>query len=227
MMVRMNLPSQAPLVFGLGVLLGAGCGAGDRLGVCCAGDSLIRPTPVYLREIAAAAGERLEIVEWAQGGLTADTYRSFFEERMAAGAANRCDAVLLQLGTNDAVPILEGRETAEEFRRRLAGIVAGFRAFPGIRRPHPEILVATVPRFCESPESAAKNGIVESVLNPAIRDVAAAAGAAVVDNHAVLLNRPSWYDPDCVHPNGDGERALAESWWRAVKTHLEKRHVDQ
>ncbi|MBM3312764.1 MAG: hypothetical protein FJY80_14800 [Candidatus Aminicenantes bacterium] len=206
------------LVLGLGFWLGAVERGEEPLTVCCAGDSLIRPTPVHLKAIAAAAGESLRVLEWAQGGLNADTYRGFFRRCQAEGRESRCHAVLLQLGTNDAVPVLEGRETADEFRRRFGEVVAGFGAFPGIGRPRPALMVATIPRFCESPDSAAKNEVVESVLNPIVRDAAAAAGAAVVDNHAVLKNKPDLYDPDCVHPSAAGERSLAENWWRALKS---------
>jgi lysophospholipase L1-like esterase len=190
--------------------------------ICCAGDSLMRPIPVHLRAIAAASGESVDIREWAQGGLNADTYRGFFRENLSSWTGTRSEAVLLQLGTNDAGPILEGRETAEEFRARLGEILKGFKAFEGVRRPRPALLVATVPRFCENPESAAKNRIVETVINPIIREVAAAEGATVVDNHAVLLGQPALYDPDCVHPNSAGERALAQNWWRALKALGEK-----
>jgi lysophospholipase L1-like esterase len=214
------MPRLAPLALalGLGSWLGVLGRGGEPLTVCCAGDSLIRPTPVHLKAIAAAAGESLRVLEWAQGGLNADTYRGFFRRLRAEGRESRCQAVFLQLGTNDAVPVLEGRETADEFKRRFGEVVAGFQAFPGIGRPSPALFVATIPRFCEGPASEAKNGVVETVLNPIVREAAAAAGATVVDNHAVLKDRPDLYDPDCVHPNAAGERALAESWWRALKS---------
>jgi len=218
MMRAMDSRLPVSLVLGLVIWSGAVGGGTAPLTVCCAGDSLMRPIPVHLRALAAAAGENLVVLEWAQGGLNADTYRGFFRRCAAEGRESRCHAVLLQLGTNDAIPVLEGRETAGEFRSRLGEILGGFLTFPGIGRPRPALLVATIPRFCESPESAAKNEIVESVLNPIVRRAAAAAGAAVVDNHAVLRNGPGLYDPDCVHPSGEGERALAANWWRALES---------
>ncbi|MBM3293334.1 MAG: SGNH/GDSL hydrolase family protein [Candidatus Aminicenantes bacterium] len=216
MMGTMARRIRTALVLGLGIWSVFGC-RGRVLTVCCAGDSLMQPIPVHLRAIASAAGENLRIVEMARGGLSTDTYRGFFRQSLEEGRNARFLAVLLQLGTNDVLPILEGRETPEDFRERFREILAGFRKLGAPGRPRPALLVATIPRFCENPESEAKNEIVESVLNPIVREVAAAAGAAVVDNHAVLRDRPDLYDPDGVHPNGAGERALAENWWRTLK----------
>ena len=209
----------------LAVVIAGGALRGDEpLTICCAGDSLMRPIPAHLRAIAAAQNIALDIREWAQGGLNSDTYRSFFRRNEGRWTGTRCDAILLQLGTNDVVPLLEGRTTAAEVRARIREILAVFAKFEGRRRPRPLILMATVPRFCESLESAAKNEAVESTVNPILKEAAAAEGAVLVDSHAVLLNRPDLFDPDCVHPNAAGERALAENWWRVIRGMMEDHH---
>jgi len=191
--------------------------AAAPLVVCCAGDSLIRPTPVHLRALAAREGPDLDIREWAQGGLNSETYPSFFRRNKTLWRETACDAILLQLGTNDAVPILEERTNPAEFRSRITAILSEFKAFAGPAGRPPVLFLATVPRFCERPETAARNRVVEEILNPILREIAAAEGAVLVDNHAALSGRAEFYDPDCVHPNAEGEKALAENWLRALR----------
>ena len=61
---------------------------------------------------------------------------------------------------------------------------------------------------------------VTEEINPAVRGLAAAAGLPFVDNHAVFLGRPDWL-PD-VHPSREGYKALAASWYRALKPLLKR-----
>jgi len=188
--------------------------------VVCAGDSLMRPVPAHFRELAPAEGFDLEIHEWAQGGLNSETYLSFFFQNLPDWEKTRCDAILLQLGTNDAVPILEGKRTLEEFRSNMTMIIRQFRNF---QRPNGKrclVFLATVPYFCEQPESAEKNRIVDSVINPVLMEIAKADGVILVDQYLVLRSHPELYDPDCVHPNGAGEIALARNWLRALRAIL-------
>ena len=173
--------------------------------------------PAHFRTLAPAAGLTLELREWAQGGLSSETYPSFFRGLRPDGENRACDAILLQLGTNDAVPLLEGRWSAAEFRERMAGLLSEFRKFPGRSRPRPLIFLATVPLFCDRPESAAKNRIVETVINPLIRELAQAEDSVLVDNGAALNHHPALYDPDCVHPGPEGEKALALNWLAALR----------
>jgi lysophospholipase L1-like esterase len=176
----------------------------------------MRPMPAHFRDLAPASGLLLEIREWAQGGLNTETYPSFYRRLLPEWEGKACDAILFQLGTNDAVPLLEKRWEPVEFRNRMTAILAEFKKYPGRKRPRPIIFLATVPLFCDRPESAAKNRIVETVINPLIRDIARAEGAVLVDNGAVLDHHPALYDPDCVHPGPEGEKALALNWMAAL-----------
>ena len=203
------------LVLALGPALAARAPA--PLVVCCAGDSLMRPMPSYFRTLAPQEGLNLELREWAQGGLNTETYPSFFRRNLAEGEGRPCDAILLQLGTNDTVPLLEERTAPAEFRTRMTAILAEFKKFPGQNRPRPVLFLAAVPLFCARPESAAKNRIVETVVNPLIREIARTEGAVLVDQYAVLKDHPELYDPDCIHPNPAGEKALAQNWLNALR----------
>jgi len=121
---------------------------------------------------------------------------------------------LLQLGTNDAIPLLEKRWEAAEFRgTNESSILVEFKKCPGPKKAAARAFSGHRPSLLRSAESAAKNRIVETVINPLIRDVAKGPeGAVLVDNAAVLSHRPELYDPDCVHPAPEGRRPLALSW---------------
>jgi lysophospholipase L1-like esterase len=159
----------------------------------------------------------LEVREWAQGGLNSETFLPFFRRLDPERIGEACDAILVQLGTNDAVPFLEGRWGEVEFRDRIKAILALLKARPGSARPQPLIFLATVPLFCDRPESVGKNRIVSEIINPALRTVAREEGAVLVDTASVLDSRPGLLDPDCVHPNTKGEKALAVAWLEALR----------
>ncbi|OGD28751.1 MAG: hypothetical protein A2Y56_15915 [Candidatus Aminicenantes bacterium RBG_13_63_10] len=186
----------------------------------CAGDSLMRPMPYYFRQLLRPRRRKLVLLEWAQGGLNTKTYQSFFREHEEKWRRALPDAVLVQLGTNDVPLFLAGTQTVDEFEAGLTKILEDFQDCRSRDGRPPLLLVATAPFFADTPANLEKNRLVSSRLNPTIRKAARRAGAVIVDNFAVLENRPELYDPDGVHPNCLGEAALARNWARAVRSRL-------
>jgi lysophospholipase L1-like esterase len=121
------------------------------------------------------------------------------------------------MGSNDAVLLLNGMRNPEEFRAGIVAILNEFKKFRSSGGLPPVLFLATVPFFCDRPETAALNGVVESVINPVLREIAVAEGAELVDQNLVLKNRPEWMASNCVHPNADGEKTLAFSRLRTVR----------
>ncbi len=186
-----------------------------RLTIVCAGDSLMRPMPVHLRRLWPSSRFRLR--DWAQGGLSSATYLSFFLQH-PDWRRERVDFILLQLGTNDVSLIMKQEEDASSFYHNLRAIVRHYQKLKSNFFRRPQILIATVPLFSGLEVEAARNEIVEKIVNPNIRILAQKEGLILVDQYAVLMNRPELYDPDGVHPNPEGERALARNWRRAVRS---------
>ena len=184
--------------------------------LCCAGDSIMRPIPAHLRQLLPARRPDFVIHEWAQGGLSTTTYQSFYRENAEEWRKVRPDFILLQIGTNDVVPVLESRSTLENFKSDLSQILMEFRTYRTAAGEPSCLLVATVPLFSNDPANLLKNDLVKAEINPALRSVAALAGAHIVDNIAVLEGKEDLYDPDGVHPNLRGEAALADNWVRAI-----------
>jgi len=204
------------------LLLGSSCApeVKDHLTICCAGDSIMRPVPYHLRSLLSGSKHEVEIKEWAQGGLTSESYKSFFARRFPNWKKTRSDFILLQLGTNDVFPLLERRYTLLQFKENMSSIIKEFKKFKGIKNKHPRILIASVPLFCFQIASPARNSLVENEINPAIQEIAQREKAIFVDNYSVLHNRCDLYDPDGVHPNREGERALARNWLFSIRREL-------
>ena len=227
-------PGPASAVLAALLVLAAGCLVGSPLlplspataskpssvpVICCAGDSLMRPIPTRLYELTRFSPGAFVLKDWAQGGLSSETYLAFFERRAAARTPVRPDLILLQLGTNDARPLREGRLRPEDFERHIRAVIQRFREFRDRTGRPPRILVASAIPFHDA-DAAAKNEILLKVVNPALRRIAADEGLTFVDNHAVLDGRPDLYDPDGVHPNPRGEKRLARHWLHWIRQAL-------
>ena len=125
--------------------------------------------------------------------------------------------ILLQLGTNDAHPILRKERTAEDFERGLREIFSEFGKFRSVSGTAPRILVATIPPFMFFSGAVELNVVVDKIINPILKKVAVEFGADIVDHHSILKARPDLYEADGIHPNLAGEKALAGNWFRAMK----------
>lgn len=204
------------LYIGLALILFFSCeNKRPKLTVACAGDSLIRPTPVYLRRLLPSS--RVRIKEWAQGGLSSVNYLSFFRSH-SGWERERVDFVLLQLGTNDVPGLLRGEETETQFRHNLEAIIAEFKKLNSNYFKHPQIVLGTVPLFYGLADEAERNRVVNELINPRIIAIAAKEGAHVIDQAGRLRGCLEYYEPDGIHPNREGEKALARNWRRAVRS---------
>ena len=211
----------AAILFSLALLAGPeGRGSQENppLVICCAGDSLMRPVPVHLRPLLKTETKRpFQVRDWAQGGQTSETYPAFLRQHWENWKSVRPDFIIIQIGTNDALPILQGKYDPDRFEENLRGIVRTFKGLNGGSGPGPLVLMATAPPFRGTQDFEEKNRIIRSSINPIIRKIAEHEGAALVDNGSILEGRPDLYDPDGVHPSPDGEKAIARNWLRAIK----------
>jgi lysophospholipase L1-like esterase len=180
--------------------------------ICCAGDSLMRPVPGHLRDLLKPLSIQAVIKDWSQGGLSSRSYQDFFRQHWADWRQTRPDFIMVQLGTNDALPILEGKYDPAKFRENLLTIIRNFKQFSSETHKQPRIFIATAPYFSGTARKQEKNEIIKERINPAIREIARIEGLVFVDNFSVLENKPELYDPDGVHPSPEGEIALAKNW---------------
>jgi len=206
------------VIVALAALLFWGCAPSGRgVIVFCAGDSLTEAAyPRDLRRILAAEGISARVLNHGRSGMTSGEYLNHLVRERARLIEEKPDVVLLQLGTNDVR--IDGDSTpVEKFRENMEGILGVFRTFRSRSGKIPVILLATVPDTPVTPPNfdASSARRVRDEINPAIRDLAAAEGIAVVDQHAVFVRRPELL-PE-VHPLREGYRLMAEAWREALR----------
>ncbi len=184
-----------------------------KLTIACVGDSLIRPTPLYLRRLLGSS--HIRIREWAQGGLSTATYLTFFQNH-PRWRKERVDFILVQLGTNDVPLLLKKEEDAAIFRRNLEAIILELKKLPGNFFRQPQIIIATVPPFYGRSDADVRNYLIETLVNPTIKALAETHHLKLFDAEAIFNRHPELYEPDGVHPNREGEKVLARNWKRAI-----------
>jgi lysophospholipase L1-like esterase len=184
--------------------------------ILCAGDSITAASyPDRLRERLEREGYRVRVENAGRNGNTSGEYLRFLRASRLH-ERTRPAIVLLQLGTND-VRIDGDRTPTERFRRNLSEIIDLVEAGGQASSCVPIILLATIPAIkVVVPDHFDHTSMlrVELEINPAIREIAAARGLPLVDNHALFAARPELL-PD-IHPTEAGYAALADNWHDAL-----------
>lgn len=188
--------------------------SGQKIIIACAGDSLMRPVPLYLRRLLPLT--HIAIKEWAQGGLSSATYFSFFQAH-PHWRREKVDIILFQLGTNDVSLLLRNEEEESQFINNFKKIIKEFKKIKSHYFRRPRIIIATAPPFAEKKDEAERNRLLEEVVNPAIKKLAREERLILLDQWSRFKDRPDWYHPDGVHPNSEGEKFIARSWSRTIK----------
>lgn len=187
---------------------------GKRIVVACVGDSLMRPMPLYLRRLLPM--RKIAIKDWAQGGLSAATYLSFFKAH-PQWSREKIDLILVQLGTNDVSLFLKKEEDDRLFLVHYKEIIKNLKKIKGNFFRHPQIIVASVPPFSGVEGEVERNKLIDEVINPTIRKLAKEENLFLVDHWSKFIGQRDLYEADGVHPNREGEKVLARNWRRAIR----------
>jgi len=187
--------------------------------VLCCGDSMTDSAyPEMLARLCTEEGLEVAVLNAGVSGHSSAEYLAFVRAKDPF-ASTRPDAVLLQLGTND-VRCDYHATSAEQFGRNLRAIAEAALAVPTPTGAQPLLILATVPPLLSVTrhltEASAER--IPTEINPAIAAVAAGLGPTLLDNYAVFAERPELLAGN--HPTQAGYKALAQSWFCALKEHL-------
>lgn len=193
------------------VLVSCGERGRDELVICCVGDSLMRPMPTHLKKLMKKTENRVVVLDWAQGGLSSETYLGFYQRHFRHRKAIRPDFILIQLGTNDIWRVISREYEISHFIENMKTIVEELKVFSNGKGQPSQILMANVPLLC-GPDYGQTIRTILDALNPALETIAKEESIHLVDNFRIFKDRPHLYSPDGVHPNVSGEKALAQNW---------------
>ena len=187
--------------------------------VACVGDSITAGATIkdpahdgYPAQLQRLLGGGYAVGNFGNSGATllAHGDKPYVKQRQyAAALADRPDVVVVALGTNDSKP--QNWARASEFVGDYTAIIRAF------RQANPRVRVYV----CEPPPAFPGNfGITDAVMvaqvAPAVRRVAAADRAQVIDLHAPLADDARDFH-DKVHPNAAGAGRLAEAVFEAIR----------
>jgi lysophospholipase L1-like esterase len=189
--------------------------------ILCAGDSLTAQAyPRHLGRIARAAGLRTRVLNYGRSGFTSGEYLRFLRNKNGAIAAERPDAILLLLGTND-VRVDGDRTSTPDFEKNMNAILDIFQDFRARSGRAPVILVASVPPVSEDsgfPFSAESSRRVREEINPLLKRIAEKRAIPLVDHYSLFVRSPRLLPG--IHPSEEGYREMAANWFRALKPYL-------
>lgn len=129
----------------------------------------------------------------------------YFKERIGKMAWDaKADILIFMLGTNDSKQILWNEA---RFEKEYMDVIGHYKQMQCFK----QIYIMIPPKvFDESPGKKGCNPfIVENNVAPVIRRVAEACAVELIDLYALTSCHREWF-PDKLHPNKEGNRAIAE-----------------
>ena len=195
----------------------------------CIGDSITsghvptyadpEPWPTYLQwelDASASYGD----CHVTNLGVTSTTlldegsvpYRSTGNVEVAQQLA--ADVVFVMLGTNDSC---DPNWDAHAYARELEELVEDIRA----ARADTHVVLMSPPRvFCDPDPNGPgvfhmDDNVIRDEIRPIVEDVATRTHAQYVDLYQLTQDHPEWF-PDTVHPNTEGNQAIAHYLYEQV-----------
>lgn len=184
--------------------------------VLCVGDSITygqgvvmsRKTDSYPALLAEALGEDYQV--WNYGlcnrTLLEEGQMPYVDEDFAAESlAEDADIVIIMLGTNDSKKI---NWNAEKYEEEYIRFVQNYQNMES----NPEVYIMMPPAVFAATEDEGDcdNTVVRDEVVPIVARVAEQTGAGLIDLYSLTESHPEWF-ADGLHPNADGNRAIAET----------------
>lgn len=191
--------------------------------VSCVGDSITFGQGVFLHRkqwsYQAFLSERLgPNYTFFNYGLVNRTLLPFgkdyyFKEKIGKIAWDtEADILIFMLGTNDSKHILWDEA---QFEKEYMDVIAHYKQMLRFK----QIYIMIPPRvFDDHPgKKGCNNSVIEKNAAPIIRRVAAVCSVNLIDLYTLTCDHSEWF-PDKLHPNKEGNRAIAEEIAKHIQT---------
>lgn len=191
--------------------------------IACVGDSITfgagvartRKTESYPAYLQALAGEEYQVLNYGFSGRTllSDGDNPYTRERMhAASVMCKADKYILMLGTNDSKPYNWNKEN---FEREAAPFIEKYISMAGAENVY--VMLPPKAFVVEGKEEVGYDILNEHIIEELdiLARAAAKLNAPVIDLYTFTEEHPEWF-PDGVHPNAEGNKAIAEHVYQCV-----------
>ena len=191
----------------------AGTPSAERPLIVCMGDSITAGYGVYTGDEKYSAclqellGDSARVIAYGTPGETLLEASVYSSPALRAEA----DTVLLQFGTNDASPSLFRPDSFRAAAETLLDTHIEALGAEHVAFLLPPCVYPAGGDIASFGMSAEKLSQVREILT----QVCAEKSVAVVDLYSATCDHPEWF-PDGVHPNADGNRAIAEAIYEAL-----------
>ena len=198
-----------------------------KIHIACVGDSITygagvlghrrsQSYPAYLQE---NLGDRYQVLNYGLSGRTlmdeGDVpYRS--EKLYQKSLDAKADIYLLMLGTNDAK---DYQWDATAYAKEIKDFVSAYQTAAS----QATIYLMQPPRaFSTQEDGSIKYGIQDAVIGgqmyEIIADTADQMGVGYIDLYRLTKDRSEWL-PDGIHPNAEGNKAIADYIYECIEKH--------
>lgn len=191
--------------------------------VSCVGDSITFGQGVFMRRkqwsyqafLAELLGTEYTFFNYGLSNRTLLPVGKdyYFKEKIGKTAWNaEADILIFMLGTNDSKRILWDED---RFEKEYVRVIEHYKQMQCFQ----QIYIMIPPKvFDAHPGKKDCNTlIIESAVAPVVRRVAADCAVGLIDLYALTENHSEWF-PDKLHPNRDGNRAIAEEIAKQIQS---------
>lgn len=198
----------------------------DGIRVACVGDSITQgsdPSPefpdgdTYPVQLQELLGNNYQTLNYGLGGRTllkSGDFPYWNTSFFPASHKIKPAIVLIMLGTNDTKP---QNWDAAAFERQLIEFVQSYKVLVC----HPAVYLlsppaAFVPDGAQEVTGAINKDIIENEVAPIVKRVALQTDTPLIDVFYATKNHPEYF-ADGVHPNPDGNKAIAATIFAALQ----------
>ena len=195
--------------------------------VACVGDSITygsgssdRDQTCYPPQLQKLLGGSYDVRNFGLGGTTMinSTDKPYTAQQQFADSKSFLpDIVIIMLGTNDSKPKNSGKIDSA-YKQDALALIDAYKDL----RSKPKIYIATSPYVMGHKDNPGSNDIISEVVAekivPLQKEIARETGCELIDIFAATAEKSIF--PDNVHPNDEGYRLIAETFYDALFDYL-------